>query len=81
MLEIEALEASIIFEALLNRVRSGEEILITRRCKPVARLVPQRACGESEQIGAAAARILARSAQIGHSVWAESKRDRDAGRP
>ena len=38
--EIGALEAKNRLGALLNRVERGEEIVITRRGKPVAKLVP-----------------------------------------
>ena len=40
MQEIGALEAKNRLGTLLDRVESGEEIVITRRGKPVARLVP-----------------------------------------
>jgi prevent-host-death family protein len=38
--EVGALEAKNRLGALLNRVERGEEIVITRRRKPVAKLVP-----------------------------------------
>ena len=40
MAEVEAFEAMICLSALLDRVARGEEIVITRDGKPVARLVP-----------------------------------------
>ena len=40
MLEIGAFEAKNRLGALLDRVESGEEIVITRRGRPVAKLVP-----------------------------------------
>lgn len=43
MEEINAREARRQLSALLDRVEQGEEILLTRRGKPVARLVPPQA--------------------------------------
>jgi prevent-host-death family protein len=40
MIEVGAFEAKNTLGALLDRAEQGEEILITRRGKPVARLVP-----------------------------------------
>ena len=40
MAEIGAFEAKNTFGGLLDRVERGEEIIITRRGKPVARLAP-----------------------------------------
>ena len=40
MHEIEAFEAKTQLGALLDRVERGEKIVITRRGKPVAKLVP-----------------------------------------
>lgn len=42
MREIGAFEAKTHLSALLEAVEAGEEVLITRRGKPVARLVPVR---------------------------------------
>jgi len=40
MAEIGAFEAKNTFGGLLDRVERGEEIIITRRGKPIARLTP-----------------------------------------
>ncbi|WP_292531700.1 type II toxin-antitoxin system Phd/YefM family antitoxin [Methylocystis sp.] len=42
-MEIGAFEAKNTLGSLLDRVEKGEEIVITRRGKPVARLAPVRA--------------------------------------
>ncbi len=42
MREVGAFEAKNRLGALLDRVEQGEEIVITRRGKPVAKLVPAR---------------------------------------
>ena len=43
MATITAFEAKTRFGELLNRVAGGEEVVITRHDKPVARLVPEGA--------------------------------------
>ncbi len=40
MIEIGAIEAKDKFSRLLDRVQLGEEIVITRRGRPIAKLVP-----------------------------------------
>jgi prevent-host-death family protein len=44
-----AYEAKSHFSQLLERVEAGEEIVITRRDQPVARLVPFRAASSDER--------------------------------
>jgi prevent-host-death family protein len=41
MAKVTAFEAKTRFGELLNRVAEGEEVVITRHDKPVARLVPE----------------------------------------
>lgn len=43
MAKVTAFEAKTRFGELLNRVAEGEEVVITRHDKPVARLVPEGA--------------------------------------
>ncbi len=43
MANVSAFEAKTRFGELLNRVAQGEEVVITRHGKPVARLVPEGA--------------------------------------
>jgi len=43
MAKVTAFEAKTRFGELLNRVSEGEEVVITRHDKPVARLVPEGA--------------------------------------
>jgi prevent-host-death family protein len=61
MLEIGALEAKNTFGSLLDRVERGEEIVITRNGKPVARLVPRSGGIDREQARAALQRIRERA--------------------
>ena len=41
MQQIQIAEAKAHLSALIERVEAGEEIIITRRGKPVARLIPE----------------------------------------
>jgi prevent-host-death family protein len=81
--EIGAFEAKNTLGALLDRVQLGEEIVITRHGKPVARLIPNSGGIDRGQAKAAAARIRARAAELkaGPFAWNALKEDRDAGRP
>lgn len=60
MKEIGAFEAKNKFGQLLDWVEAGDEVVITRRGKVVARLVPPAASIDPEVALAAAARIRAR---------------------
>lgn len=83
MPEIGAFEAKNTLGTLLDRVEQGEEIVITRHGKPVARLVPNSGGIDRAQARAAADRIRARTAGLkaGPFDWPALKADRDAGRP
>jgi len=83
MMEIGAFEAKNTLGSLLDRVEKGEEVVITRHGKPVARLVPNSGQINREQARAAAERIRSRGKQLklGRFDWASLKADRDAGRP
>jgi prevent-host-death family protein len=83
MQEIGAFEAKNTLGTLLDRVERGEEIVITRHGKPVARLVPSSRGIDREQARAAAQRIRARARnlKLGPFDWETWKADRDAGRP
>jgi prevent-host-death family protein len=82
MLEIGAFEAKNTLGSLLDRVERGEEVVITRHGKPVARLVPNTGGIDRAQAHAAAERIRARAAKLKAGFdWEALKADRDAGRP
>jgi prevent-host-death family protein len=83
MEEIGAFEAKNKLSALLDRVERGEEIVITRHGKPVARLVPSFGKSDQSQVAAAVARIRerARSLRAGAFDWEAFKADRDGNRP
>jgi prevent-host-death family protein len=49
LIEIGAVEAKDKFSRLLDRVQLGEEVVITRRGKPIAKLVPDTGVVTSSQ--------------------------------
>lgn len=84
MREFGAGESQNNFLKLLDLVERGEEIVITRHGKPVARLSPHSALRDKrvDSARAAAARIRARAStrKTGPFDWEEWKRYRDEGR-
>ena len=83
MREIGAFAAKNTLGSLLDEVERGEEIVITRHGRPVARLVPPSTPASQSQAAAAMERIRARAVQLGLGdlTWQALKADRDAGRP
>jgi prevent-host-death family protein len=81
--EIGAFEAKNKLSWLLDRVEQGEEIMITRHGRPVAKLVPSNAGIDRSQAQAALQRMRDRAGQagLGSFHWATLKADRDASRP
>jgi prevent-host-death family protein len=81
--EIGAFEAKNKLGSLLDRVERGEEIVITRHGKPVARLVASTGGIDRASARAAAERIRARAERLslGRFDWEALKADRDEGRP
>lgn len=81
-MEIGAFEAKNKLGMLLDRVECGEEIVITRYGKPVARLVPNATRIDKLQARAALERIRTRAGNLTQAFdWAAIRADRDAGRP
>ncbi len=82
MLEIAVMDAQDTLGAMLDRVEGGEEILLTRHGKPIARLVPTRVPIDRERMAAAMEVIRKQAAEAKIPFdWEELKRDRDEGRP
>ena len=83
MKEVGVFEAKNTLSALLSLVESGEEVVITRHGKPVARLVPPKGRHNREEARAAIRRIRERAeaAKLGPFDWEEWKAYRDEGRP
>lgn len=82
MSEVGAFEAKNTLSALLDRVEKGEEITITRRGTPVAKLVPTRIGFDREKARAAVQdlRALANAIDAPKLGWDEIKKMRDEGR-
>ena len=82
MTEIGAFEAKNTLGSLLDRVERGEEIVITRHGKPVARLVASTSGIDHAKAKAAAERIRARAERLSAERfdWRALKADRDEGR-
>ncbi len=80
--EVGAFEAENNLGTLLDRVERGEEIVITRHGKPIARLVPNSGRIDTFQARAAADRIRERARHVKAVFdWNSLKADRDRGRP
>jgi prevent-host-death family protein len=78
---IGAFQAKNTLGSLLDRVEHGEEIIITRHGRPVARLVPEIGRTDIAAARAALQRIRNRAQAAEGFDWQELKADRDAGRP
>ena len=75
-------EAKTHFTKIITQVISGEEILITRRGKAVAKIIPIKETFDRENIKAAIFRLrkLAKEMQLGNFDWDEWKSYRDMER-
>ncbi len=79
MTTVGAFEAKTHLSSLLNRVAEGEEVLITRRGVPVARLVPAEEADRSDvEEAIRELRALRKGVTLGDVSWKEL---RDEGRP
>ena len=83
MREVGAFEAKNKLGQLLDLVEHGEEVIITRHGKAVARLVPPKQAVNRDQARAAIRRIRERAEKLklGPFEWTEWKLYRDEGRP
>jgi prevent-host-death family protein len=82
MREVGAFEAKNKLGQLLDQVEHGEEIIITRHGKAVARLGPPKPAFSRDQARAAVRRIRERAEKLklGPFEWTEWKSYRDEGR-
>jgi prevent-host-death family protein len=81
MKEVGAFEAKNKLSALLDLVEHGEEVMITRHGKEVARLVPPRTVINRDEARAAMARLRARAKALKLNLTLdEIKAYRDEGR-
>jgi prevent-host-death family protein len=86
MNQIGAFEAKNTLGTLLDRVERGEEIVITRHGKAIARLVPNTRRTDQNHTREALERIRKRAGQLQRRKpasfsWAALKKLRDQGRP
>lgn len=79
-MEIGAFEAKNTLGSLLDRVEKGEEIVITRRGKPVARLAPVRA-DKDRSAAVAAAKELRELSKGNRLDGLKIKELKNEGRP
>lgn len=81
MAEVGAFEAKNKLSALLDLVEQGEEVVITRHGKEVARLVPPKGGYNKEEARAAIRRIRERAEKLKLGITLEeAKAWRDEGR-
>ncbi|HEU5231309.1 MAG TPA: type II toxin-antitoxin system Phd/YefM family antitoxin [Terriglobales bacterium] len=82
MREIDEAEAATRFSAILDDVCQGEEILITRNSKSIARLVPTIRKAQTSNAEEAMVRIRKRAEalKLGPFDWEKWKSERDVGR-
>jgi len=85
--EVGAFEAKNTLGTLLDRVERGEEIVITRHGRAVARLVPNTRSPDQNQVQAAFEQMRERARQLAKENpgrpafdWEEIKKLRDEGR-
>ena len=80
MREVGAFEAKNTLGTLLDLVQQGEEVVITRHGKPVARMVREGGAKDRTAARAAAERIRARAAGLPRISPDEWRQLRDEGR-
>jgi prevent-host-death family protein len=82
MAEVGTFEAKNKLSELLARAERGEETVITKRGRPIAKLIPIRRTDDGQEAARAAERIrqLGREMSLGRFDWEEWKRYRDEGR-
>jgi len=71
MATVSAFDAKTRFGELLDRVARGEEIVITRHERPVARIVPEGRC-RLERVGEAVDELI----QLEKQIAARTKREK-----
>jgi len=86
-MQVGAFEAKNTLGSLLDRVESGEEIVITRHGRAVARLVPNTGSPDQGQVQAAFERLRERARRLAKESpgrpafdWEELKKLREEGR-
>jgi prevent-host-death family protein len=82
MTEVGTFEAKNRLSELLDKAERGEEVIITRRGRPIVRLVPISTLPNRDAAREAAQRIRERAKKwnLGPFDWEEWKKYRDEGR-
>jgi prevent-host-death family protein len=82
MTAVGVFEAKNKLSELVDRAERGEEVIITRRGRPVAKLGPLDETRDVEKARTAAKRIieLGQTMKLGPFEWEEWKKYRDTGR-
>lgn len=81
-MQITAFDAKTHFSKILDRASKGEEILITRRGKATAKLVPISITQDIDtaKLAAKRLRILAKEINMPASDWEELKKYKEIGK-
>jgi prevent-host-death family protein len=86
MEHVGAFDAKNHLSSLLERAEKGEEIMITKHGRPMARLMPPKPVGpafdpEKARKAIAKMRKIRKKMKLGRFDWKEWKAYRDEGRP
>jgi prevent-host-death family protein len=75
-------EAKTNFTQLIERVSRGEEILITRRGRPMAKIIPleKNQNSSNSKVAVMRLKVLAKEMKLGKFDWNEWQNYRDEGR-
>ena len=75
-------EAKTNFNKIINNVISGEEVFISKRGKPVAKIIPIEKSIDTERVKNTFLRLnnLAKEMNLGKFDWEELKSYRDEGK-
>ena len=75
-------EAKTNFNKIINNVISGEEVFISKRGKPVAKIIPIDKSFNTERVKNAFLRIhnISKEMNLGKFDWEEFKKYRDEGK-
>jgi antitoxin (DNA-binding transcriptional repressor) of toxin-antitoxin stability system len=79
-MQVGVFEAKTRLSELLERVERGEEVVITRRGAPIARLALLASRPRQSDLEKLFAEAAAARKALPPTSWAELKRDRDLGR-
>jgi prevent-host-death family protein len=75
-------EAKTNFNKIINNIVNGEEIVVTKRGKPVAKIIPIDKSIDTERVKNTFLRLnnLAKEMNLGKFYWEELKSYRDEGK-